>query len=540
MTATRRDYQAERILVLMPTRADAERTVQLLRDVQTPSTICADLADVCQEIRLGAGALLLTAETLLGDSAGQLAEAVRAQPAWSALPVLVVARESAVPHLQRASTDAFRSLTIVERPVRVQTLLGMVASALRTRRHQYQIRDAMQELDRRAAELVARDAELARQAAQLRNNDRLKDDFLATLAHELRNPLAPIRTGLDLLSAQPSSAPVSRTLSVMQRQLQHMVRLIDDLLDVSRITQGKLELKRESITLSDAVEVALEASKPSIERGLHTLQVSLADEPLPLHADLTRVAQIISNLLSNASKYTPSGGTITLSTERAGGDAVLTVTDSGIGIPQDRLEDVFVMFSQVTGTLDPGEGGLGIGLALVRRLVEMHGGTVTATSAGVGRGSTFQVRLPLAAARTVTSAPTEQSAALTPRGMRILIVDDNDDAAELLALTLEHAGHHTSVEHDGPAAIARANVCLPEIVFLDIGLPGMSGYEVARQLRSDPRFARIAIIALTGWGTLEDKRKALEAGFDMHLTKPIDARALQDSLSKLATAPGVV
>jgi signal transduction histidine kinase/DNA-binding response OmpR family regulator len=658
MTA-RDDTAAERVLVLMPTRIDAERTAKFLQEAQIASCICGALTDVCQEFRAGAGAILLSDEALLGDAVGQLAEALRAQPAWSAVPVLVVAREHAIRHLQRTSVEALQSLTIIERPVRTHTLVALVASALRTRRHQYQIRDAIQELDRRAAQLVARDeklhfalaagglgsweldlasgelecsaqckshygrgpddeftyrdlqdsihpddkmrvlsaiaeslehgsdydveyrtrkpngdvrwlmtrgrlaydklgrplrlagvslditerkrllealqaseSELAHQAAQLRNADRLKDDFLATLAHELRNPLAPIRIGLDLLSAGPAPERAKHTLDVMHRQLEHMVRLIDDLLDVSRITQGKLELKREPVLLSTAVDAALEASRPAIERGRHTLESSLTDEPLWLHADLTRVAQILSNLLNNASKYTASGGTITLSTLREGGDAVIRVSDNGIGIPSDRLEDVFVMFSQVNRAVDSTEAGLGIGLALVRRLVEMHGGTVTATSEGAGRGSTFTVRFPLAANAT-EAAGEERSLGRSPSCARILIVDDNDDAADLLSLMLEHAGHVTTIAHDGPAALELAPVCDPQIVFLDIGLPGMSGYDVARQLRLDPRFSRTTLVALTGWGTSEDKRRAVAAGFDLHLTKPIDARALQSALDRL-------
>lgn len=661
MTASE-DTAAERVLVLMPTQIDAERTAKFLQDAQIASSICGALTEVCRELRAGAGAVLLSDEALLGDAVGQLAEALRAQPAWSAVPVLVVARERAIRHLQRTSVDALQSLTIIERPVRTHTLVGLVASALRARRHQYQIRDAILELDRRAAQLVARDeklhfalsagglgsweldlatsklecsaqskmhygrgpnegftyrdlqdaihpddktrvlsaiaeslqhgsdydveyrarkpngdvrwlmvrgrlayddvgrplrlagvslditerkqllealqaseAELAEQASQLRNNDRLKDDFLATLAHELRNPLAPIRTGLELLSARPAPELATHTLDVMHRQLEHMVRLIDDLLDVSRITQGKLELKREPVMLSTAVDAALEASRPAIERGRHTLELSLTDEVLWLHADLTRVAQILSNLLNNASKYTASGGKILLSTRRDADSALVEVTDNGIGIPSDRLDDVFQMFSQVGRALDSSEGGLGIGLALVRRLVEMHGGTVIASSRGTGLGSTFTVRFPLAT-EAGGAIGTDRPSARTPNRARILIVDDNGDAAELLSLMLEHAGHVTTVAHDGPSALELARVCDPQIVFLDIGLPGMSGYEVARQLRLDPRFSQTTLVALTGWGTREDKHRAVAAGFDLHLTKPIDARALQSALARMEAA----
>ena len=376
-------------------------------------------------------------------------------------------------------------------------------------------------------------AELRAQEERLLEADRRKDEFLATLAHELRNPLAPIRTGLQLLSADPPPETARHALAVMQRQTAHMVRLIDDLLDISRITRGKLELRRERVTLGAIGDAAVEASRPFIDWNGHELRVSVAEPSLVLDADLTRLAQVLSNLLNNACKYTPSGGSIELAAERNGDEAVIEVRDRGVGIPPHRLTDIFDMFSQV----DHAHGGLGIGLALVRRLVEMHGGLVRASSEGPGTGSTFIVRLPLAPG---AASQHEPKPAAVPSDLRteqrILVVDDNDDAAELLALMLAQAGYSTQVAHDGPSALAAVESWHPEIVILDIGLPGMSGYDVARALRNEGGAADLSLVALTGWGTERDKRDAVEAGFDAHLTKPVDARDLQRVLTRLETA----
>jgi len=525
MTAEGRPDRA-RVLVLLPSTKDAHRTVSLLEEAKVPATACADLAELCQKVRAGADAILITDDVILSDSSGFLAEAMREQPPWSSVPVLVLAREGSSPHVQKVASNELTSLTIVERPVRMHTLVSLVLTALRARQHQYQIRDAMLVREQQSAELRA-------QEERLLEADRRKDEFLATLAHELRNPLAPIRTGLQLLSGEPPPETARHALAVMQRQTSHMVRLIDDLLDISRITRGKLELRRERVTLGAIVDAAVEASRPFIDWSGHELRVSVAAPSLVLDADLTRLAQVLSNLLNNACKYTSRGGAIELVADRNGDEVVIEVRDSGVGIPPHRLTDIFEMFSQV----DHAHGGLGIGLALVRRLVEMHGGTVRASSEGTGTGSTFIVRLPLA--RGAVSQREATPAALPPElrtEQRILVVDDNDDAAELLALMLEQSGYSTQVAHDGPAALAAVQSWHPEIVILDIGLPGMSGYDVARALRNEVRVADLALVALTGWGTERDKRDAAAAGFDAHLTKPVDARDLQRVLTRLETA----
>jgi signal transduction histidine kinase/ActR/RegA family two-component response regulator len=530
----------ERVLVLMPTARDRDRTVELLGQVDVRAVACADLSSVCLGIREGASAVLLTDDALITDTCGQLAEGVRAQQPWSAIPFVVLARDGDGEKVAQAAMDTLRNVIVVERPVRTATLISVILSALRGRQHQYETRNAILEQRATLEALHRSQAELAARAEELRVADTRKDEFIATLAHELRNPLAPIRTGLDLLLATPQSAQNSSTLAIMQRQLGHMVRLIDDLLDVSRITQGKLELKRERVALEDIINAAVEASRPSIHDHRHTLRVTLPSEPLWLDADLTRIAQTISNLLNNASKYTGPGGEIDLSVAREGDEVAIRVSDNGIGIPNDHLEDVFDMFSQVSRTLERSQGGLGIGLGLVRRLVEMHGGSASAASDGHGTGSTFTIRLPIPAqAPAAVDALSSPDLQAGPKlGAHILVVDDNEDAAEMLSMLLELAGHHARTVNDGASALAAARDSVPEAIILDIGMPGMNGYDVARKLREDDRFSKTALIALTGWGSREDKRKAIDAGFDFHLTKPVDAVEMRRVLSMVSARDG--
>jgi signal transduction histidine kinase/FixJ family two-component response regulator len=653
----------ERVLVLMPSERDTERTVNLLAEAGLACAPCANMPELCRELRLGAGAVLLTDDILSADTDKRLEESLRKQPPWSALPVLLLTRDGASERAQHGSLGGYNHVVIVERPVRVRSLVSAVRSALRARQNQYDIREAIREREQQSLELTAQDeklrfaltagrlgsweldpetetydcseicksnygrpldrpftfaeykdsihpqdrgrvgaalahslstgnlydieyrvvwpngethwlmvrgravfdlaghatrmagvsldvterkrlheallqsqSELAEQAEQLRTADRLKDEFLATLAHELRNPLAPIRTGLSLLTDSKDPRLIEKTLGVMQRQVRHMVHLIDDLLDVSRITRGKLSLKRERLALASVIDAALEASLPAIRRAEHTLHTRLSSEALFVDADHTRLAQVISNLLNNASKYTPNGGVIELSVRREGNTVAIAVTDNGLGIPADCLEDVFQMFNQVNQALHRAEGGLGIGLALVRKLVQMHGGSVVAESRGLNRGSTFTVRLPLVEAVPLEAERSLEQVALPPAQERILVVDDNDDAAELLSLMLEQAGYQTSTAYDGPTALQAAHELTPNIVILDIGLPGMSGYEVAELLRKDERLADTTLIALTGWGTPEDRRKATAAGFDVHLTKPVAAEDLQAVLGRATSA----
>jgi len=370
---------------------------------------------------------------------------------------------------------------------------------------------------------------------------RRKDEFLATLAHELRNPLAPIRNGLQVMRMSPAGSPaVVKAREMMERQLGHMVRLVDDLMDVSRINSGKVELKREKLQIRALLDHAIEVSRPLVEAGGHTLTVKVSDEPVWVDGDLTRLAQVVSNLLNNAAKYTPNGGHIALSAGVEGDEVVIDVTDTGTGISPDMLPKVFDLFSQVDRTLDRAQGGLGIGLSLVNKLLEMHGGTVTAQSPGLGLGSTFTVRLPLAATDE-RHEPAAASANGTPAprlpGRSALVVDDNVDGAESLAIMLALFGHASRVAHDGPAGLSAAREFQPEVVFLDIGLPGMSGYEVAERIRADATLPGAILVAMTGWGSEQDKQKSRAAGFDFHLTKPIEVQAAQEILAGFSRIP---
>jgi PAS domain S-box-containing protein len=373
--------------------------------------------------------------------------------------------------------------------------------------------------DRKTAELALHEA------------DQRKDIFLATLAHELRNPLAPIRNAAKMLgSPNLGEEQLHWAQTVIQRQVKHMALLLDDLLDVARITQGKLQLKRQPLTLNSVIDSAIESARPLLDLKNHRLSVALPPQPVMLEADPLRLAQVFSNLLTNAAKYTDAGGHITLAARIEQSSVVVSVTDTGIGMPQKSLQGIFAMFSQIEGTSTRSEGGLGIGLALVKGLTELHGGSVEAKSAGAGQGSEFIVRLPLASAHAATVPPTEPAPA-TSIGRRILVADDNKDAADSLAMVLAIDGHDVRVAHDGHAALSLAQTFRPEAVLLDIGMPRMNGYEVAKALRQSAWGAQMYLVALTGWGQEGDRRRAHEAGFDRHLTKPVDPDVLQSLLA---------
>ncbi|HAK92057.1 hybrid sensor histidine kinase/response regulator [Massilia timonae] len=385
--------------------------------------------------------------------------------------------------------------------------------------------------------------ELRRLADDLAEADRRKTEFLATLAHELRNPLAPIRNGLSVMRlGGDNPAAVGKVREMMERQVGHMVHLIDDLLDVARISGGKLELKRQRADLRAILASAVETSLPLIEAGQHALEVDVPDLPLLMDADATRIAQVVANLLNNAAKYTPARGHIRLSVRREGLEAVIAVSDTGVGIAGDALAGVFQMFNQIGRTVDRSQGGLGIGLSLVRRLVEMHGGSVVAESGGPNAGSVFTVRLPLAevsddqAARPLGwDAPAGDGgpAGGGEAGLKVLVVDDNVDAALTLSMILEASGHVTRVAHDGYGALEAAREFRPRVAFLDIGMPGMSGYDTARAIRAMEELDGVVLVALTGWGAESDRQRSSEAGFDHHLTKPVQLAVVEELLARL-------
>ena len=371
------------------------------------------------------------------------------------------------------------------------------------------------------------DLKLAEQA--LDESNRRKDEFLATLAHELRNPLAPIRNAAEVIKLRSPPDPMLQSArSTIDRQLQHMVRLIDDLLDVSRITRGALPLRMERVTLAAVLEQALEASRPHVEAGGHQLAVSLPEPDLYLKADPVRLTQVFLNLINNACKYTPQGGRIALRAEADGRDVLIEVSDTGIGIARNDLAGVFEMFTQGPSAAGDSSEGLGIGLALARSVVEMHGGSISAHSAGSGKGSEFRVRLPL-----LREAPDAQTAADEQAGStrvdcarRVLVADDNREIVDTMAMVLRLNGHEVVTACDGLEAVATAERCRPEVVLLDIGMPQLDGYDACRRIRERPWARNISIIALTGWGRDEDRRKVSKAGFDAHLVKPVDLNTL--------------
>ena len=381
--------------------------------------------------------------------------------------------------------------------------------------------------------------DLQQLAVSLAETDQRKTEFLATLAHELRNPLAPITSGLGIVRMQSDPARAGQTLDMLERQVGHMASLIDDLLDISRISGGKLELKKRLVTVEEIVSVGIETSQPHIQQGRHALVVLMPDENLMLDADPTRIAQVVANLLNNAAKYTPAGGRIELSVRRQGQGVLVSVTDNGIGLAPEDLEAIFELFSQADLSANRAHGGLGIGLSLVRQLVEMHGGVVSASSPGLRQGSTFTFMLPLAIA-TELPAPVHRSpAGLLParkKDLRILVVDDHVDAAQSLATLLSLKGHVTEVAHSGLSALDRAAEFRPDVAFLDIGMPGMDGYETAQAVRKIPGLKAVLLISLTGWGTKADRARSAKAGFDHHLTKPAALDAIDALLAKTAVA----
>jgi PAS domain S-box-containing protein len=387
----------------------------------------------------------------------------------------------------------------------------------------------IRDVSERARDVAAR--KLAEES--LRNADRRKDEFLATLAHELRNPLAPIRNALQIMRMTSDAGAVANARGIIERQLSQLVHLVDDLLDVNRISQGKIELRAVDVDVAAVVRDAVETSRPLIDAGGHTLTMSLPTAQAAIvNADPTRLGQVVANLLNNAAKYTPEGGHIDVCARAESGEAVITVSDDGVGISPEMLPRVFEMFAQVDHTVSRSQGGLGIGLTLVKRLVEMHHGTVRAESDGPGHGCVFTVRIPLVQGQAGAAMPAVVARSTQGPHRRILVVDDSHDIASSTAELLEILGHETFIAHDGEEAVALVNSAKPSVVLLDIGLPKRSGHEVAKWIRAQPGGSDLLLIALSGWGQKEDVRKSREAGFDMHLVKPVELDTLSDIISR--------
>lgn len=505
-----------RVLLMLAKGRDAQLTHDLLGQQGIHAEVCADAAALRLELQRGAGAVVV-AEEMLGTAQPVLGYAVEQQPQWSDLPVLVLSLGGADSVEVGDAIALLGNVIVLERPLRVAALISSVRAALRARYRQYEIEEHLRQLEQ------ARDA----QAVYARR----KDEFLAMLAHELRNPLAPIRNALYVMARDDGNVARRAQLRLMmERQVDHMVRLVDDLLEASRLSRGMITLHREPLDLRDALRSAVDLSRPLIDAGSCRLRMVLPDAPLLIDADPIRIAQVFGNLLNNAARYGCTGGHITVTAQRDGNAALVTVEDDGSGIEAEVLPHVFELFVQGTREHDSPQQGLGIGLALVRSLVEMHGGKVDAYSEGRGRGACFTVRLPLAqpVQRPVAPAPVVESL----HGLRVLVVDDNVDAAQSLAMVLDTLGMEHAVVHDGPSALRLVDDFQPDAVLLDIGMRGMDGYEVARQLRRNPRNTDILLIAVTGWSNAPDLKRSREAGIDHHLPKPVDIPQLKTLLAQ--------
>jgi signal transduction histidine kinase/ActR/RegA family two-component response regulator len=505
--------EGERVLLVAPTARDAAVTCSLLLRADVRCESYGTLLELAKQMKRGVGAVMLTDRVLFDRDFEAILQVLEQQPPWSDVPVVLLTQGQQSTPKAMAVLPRLSNLTLLDRPTSTRSMISAVQAALRARRRQYQLRDQMQAQAR------------AQQA--LREADRRKDEFLATLAHELRNPLAPLSTGLQLMNTELDDRRALSIRHMMERQVNQLVRLINDLLDVSRISTGKVVLQLNRIDMRTVIESALESSQPAVAASEHTLRVHLPDTPVWVMGDAARLEQVICNLVNNACKYTPKRGNITVTLTQQGESAIARVIDDGLGIPPHMVPLVFEMFTQIDRNLDRAQGGLGIGLSLVRSLMELHGGEVHAESAGERAGSTFTISLPVVVQES-SSLPASVSAAATAasRPLRVLVVDDNHDAADSLSLLLETLGHRTRTVYGGAAALDAAADFQPDTIFCDLGMPVVSGFEVAARLRSDSRRPPPVLVAVTGWGTDQDKRRASEGGFDLHITKPISSEDL--------------
>lgn len=504
------EQQEERVLILAPTGRDAELACRVLSNAGISSQACGGMEEFCLEIEAGAGAALLTEEALDGGGGQRLFQTLDRQSPWSDLPFIVFSGGEPNADILLETIGPRANVTILERPIRITTVVSAVRVALRARHRQYQMRDLLQRLE----------------AA-----DYQKDLFLAMLGHELRNPLNSISNAVHVLD-HPSSKDeqAARLREIIKRQIRQLSRLIDDLLDVSRINSGKIILQLQPTDLNEIAERCIQ-SHGLVKVEQQSLSLSLEVEPVLVMGDPARLEQIISNLLSNAVKYTPPGGHIRLSVRKEREQGVIRVKDSGVGIAPEMLSAVFELFTQVEGTLDRSQGGLGLGLTLVRRLVEKHGGTVTALSPGLDQGSEFVVRLPLY--KSVKPAtPADQAPSGLPR-YKILVVEDGAENRELLQFLLETEGHFVEVAEDGRQGAEMALALRPDVAVIDLGLPILDGYQLARQVRATPEGRQIFLIALSGYGRPEDRQRSTDAGFNAHLVKPLDMDEMVRLLSNV-------
>lgn len=514
-------------LVVSPDPVDAARQRSFLQKSGIPARTCRDLGALCERIAHGVGCVVIVEEALQEEALQEedlpaLRKALDAQPRWSDIPLVLVASEGTELRgmLERLFPN-YGNITLLTRPLNPLTLLSAVEVGLRARHRQVQVRD-----------LLVQREEAVRQ----------RDEFVAMLAHELRNPLAPMRNAVylqkTLIDATPAdgNSLFAKTRDIIERQTVHLSRLVDDLLDVARLERGKVRLQVKRLDLNEAVTAAVESCLPITEAAGHKVQVDLSAKPLLLDADAVRVEQLLSNFITNAAKFTPRGGRITLKTRRHGPDAEVCVRDTGIGIHPDKIDAMFNPFTQGDQTLARSSGGLGIGLTVARRVARLHGGEVSARSAGVGKGSTFFARFPLAGQATGREAASDAEDAHA-RPKRVLVVDDNLDIRDSLGALLSLWGHDVSLADSGEKALELAMHDHPDIVLVDIGLPGISGYDVAREIRrvSPAWDSAIELVAISGYGRPSDRERAFASGFNRHMMKPVDLAQLEKLLQ---AAPG--
>lgn len=499
------------VVVVTPNEGDAAMAASFLDGPQVRTIACAGVAQLRELLGTDIGCVVLVEEALVDADLHGLQAVIQSQPAWSDVPLILIgAQSTSLPSLVDRVSPFLGNVTILQRPMHPVTLTSAVSTALRSRQRQYEVRDLLEQRGRAVKQ---------------------RDEFLAMLAHELRNPLVPIRNAASLLKGMHVPNPMfDKCRSMIEKQTVHIARLVDDLLDASRLELGKVTLRRQAIDLNQAAASAVEACAPNTAAHGHRVEVRLAPEPLMTSGDPVRLEQIFGNLMVNAVKFTPEGGTIIVETRRDASFGVVAVSDTGRGIDPRMLADVFELFVQEPGSLARSEGGLGIGLTLVKRLVEMHGGAVSVHSDGHNTGSRFETRFPLMQSAPASVPAEPRAETVTPK--RVLIVEDREDARESLGMLLEQWRHEVSYASDGLDGVKRAHELLPDVAIIDIGLPGISGYEVARRIRQGPvPWSRhVKLLALTGYGHSQDRKLATEAGFDQHLLKPVDPSALQRML----------
>jgi signal transduction histidine kinase/CheY-like chemotaxis protein len=493
---------------------DGTLTCEFLKSARFEAQSFRSCEELCREVTQGVGVLILAAEVLSHPGCGSLRELLVQQPKWSDIPVVVVAGRTGAPGALNQMLNGFNGVSVLHRPLSLDTLISTVGAALRARRRQYQVRDLLRDRD---------------------ESDRRREEFLAMLAHELRNPLSPIRTGLQVLRITESEDLAARVRSMMERQVGNLSRLIDDLLDVSRITRGRISLKMQAVDVFQVLNVVVEArARLAAEKGLHIEFVGRQSPPLWVNADPVRLEQMIENIVSNAIKYTPDKGLISIGATCEDGTVVIRIKDTGIGIPPEMLSTIFELFAQTDRALDRSQGGLGIGLTIVKTLAELHEGSVEALSAGEGHGTEIVLRLPaLAATDVVTDPRGVRSPQTQSQSRNVLVVEDNREAADILATYLRAKGHTVHVAYDGEAGLQAAIRERPDVILCDIGLPVMDGYALARAIRTLPALANCLLVAVTGYGEARDKERGQQSGFDHYLVKPADPEEMAQLLAQL-------